>query len=157
MLTNSRWNTLFGVRHFYTVIGINNIKTARWLAFLVMWWDTHRDVVVGEPPYSRQALACDQSGPPKSPAIVTLTIIFVFHTPDSYCLSTFPSILLNKFVQQDILLSPMHALLSYCGQWQLSFSPNTKEHRNNKLFPPLGKNCGITISIFHKARFVWTI
>ena len=43
------------------------------------------------PPLSRQALAADQSGPPKSPA-ATLAIIFVFHTPYSYCLSTFPSI-----------------------------------------------------------------
>ena len=57
---------------------------ARWLAFLVVILkDTHRDVVIGEPPLSRQNLAADQSGPPKSPRI-TLTIIFVFHTPDSY-------------------------------------------------------------------------
>ena len=65
---------------------------ARWLAFLVVILkDTHRDVVIGEPPLSRQVLAADQSGPPKSPA-ATLAIIFVFHTPYSYCLSTFPSI-----------------------------------------------------------------
>ena len=62
---------------------------ARWLA-LVMCRNTHRDVVLEDPPLSRQALAADQSGPPKSP-VVTITY-FRFSHALLILLSTFPSI-----------------------------------------------------------------
>ena len=77
------------MRHFYTVIGINNKKDG-FVGFGNVIKHTPR-CSSRSPPLSRQALAADQSGPPKSPA-ATLAIIFVFHTPYSYCLSTFPSI-----------------------------------------------------------------
>ena len=67
-------------------------KMARWLA-VVVCLNTHRDVVVGEPPCSRQALAADQSGPPKSPAATNT--YFRFSHALFLVLPTFPSI--NRF------------------------------------------------------------
>ena len=59
------------------------------------------------PPLSRQALAADQSGPPKSPAATNLQL-FSFFTRLTHIVCR-PFLVLNSFVQQDIMLSPMHA------------------------------------------------